>query len=96
MNGKHRTNGYMKTLQLDDELYYAMSEIAEDEVLMTKVLKYVKRLAAKKRNNPTEMTKEEFFRHVSEAEAQYARGEFVTQKPGESLSDMIKRSGYVI
>lgn len=29
----------MKTLQLDDELYYTMSEIAEDEALMTKVLK---------------------------------------------------------
>lgn len=43
-----------------------MGEIADDETLMTKVLKYVKKLAAKK-TDPTLMTKEEFFARVDEA-----------------------------
>jgi hypothetical protein len=46
----------MTTLQLNAELYRAMGEIADDEALMTKVLKYVKKLAAKK-NDSTLMTK---------------------------------------
>lgn len=86
MNGKHRTNGYMKTLQLDDELYYAMSEIAEDKALMTKVLNYVKRLAAKKRNNPTEMTKEEFFRHKGNPEGRWSRE--ITKKIPYGISNI--------
>ena len=57
----------MTTLQLNAELYRAMGEIADDEALMTKVLKYVKKLAAKK-NDPTLMTKEEFFAKLERAE----------------------------
>ena len=38
----------MTTLELNAELYRAMGEIADDETLMAKVLKYVKKLAAKK------------------------------------------------
>ncbi len=65
----------MTTLQLNAELFRAMGEIADDETLMTKLLKYVKRLAAKK-EDPTLMTKEEFFRRVDEAKAEYDRGEY--------------------
>ena len=56
----------MTTFELNAELYRAMGEIADDETLMTKVLKYVKKLAATK-NDPTLMTKEEFFARVDEA-----------------------------
>ena len=56
----------MTALQLNAELYRAMGKIADDETLMAKVLKYVKRLAAKK-EDPTLMTKEEFFARVDEA-----------------------------
>lgn len=38
----------MTALELNAELYRAMGEIADDETLMKKVLKYVKKLAAKK------------------------------------------------
>ena len=38
----------MTSIQLNAELYRAMGEIADDETLMAKVLKYVKKLAAKK------------------------------------------------
>ena len=51
---------------MNAELFRTMGEIADDETLMAKVLKYVKKLAAQK-NDPTRMTKEEFFRRVDEA-----------------------------
>jgi hypothetical protein len=38
----------MTAVQLNAELYRAMGEIADDETLMAKVLKYVKKLSAKK------------------------------------------------
>jgi hypothetical protein len=56
----------MTALQLNAELYRAMGVIADDETLMTKVLNYVKKLAAKK-EDPTEMTREEFFARVDKA-----------------------------
>lgn len=52
-----------------------MGKIADDETMMKKVLKYVKRLAAKK-EDPTLMTKEEFFAKVDKSKAQYERGEY--------------------
>jgi len=42
------------------------------------------------------MTKEEFLQRVDEAQAQYDRGEYTTQLPGESISDMLKRCGYAL
>ena len=66
----------MTALQLNAELYRAMGEIADDETLMAKVLKYVKRLVSTKKNDPTLMTKEEFFAKVDKSRAQYERGEY--------------------
>lgn len=82
----------MTTLQLNAELYRAMGEIADDEALMTKVLKYVKKLAAKK-NDPTLMTKEEFFAKLERGEEEYRQGKCVRMLPGESVSDMLRRCG---
>ncbi|MBO7471204.1 MAG: hypothetical protein J6T78_04975 [Bacteroidaceae bacterium] len=65
----------MTALQLNAELFRAMGKIADDETMMKKVLKYVKRLAAKK-EDPTLMTKEEFFAKVDKSKAQYERGEY--------------------
>ena len=67
--------------------------VAEDENLLKRAAKYLRKLVAAK-EDPTLMTKEEVFAKIDEAEAQYARGEYHTQLPGESLSDMLKRCGY--
>ena len=72
-----------------------MGEIADDEALMTKVLKYVKKLAAKK-NDPTLMTKEEFFAKLERAEQQIAKGEGMAMLPDEDLTAFLKRNGYGI
>jgi len=85
----------MTTLQLNAELYREMSKIADDETLMMKVLKYVKRLTAKK-EDPTMMTKEEFFAKVNRAEQQIARGEGMAMLPNEDLSAFLTRNGYAV
>ena len=75
----------MTALQLNAELYRAMGVIADDESLMEKVLKYVKKLAAKK-EDPTLMTKEEFFAKIDRAERQHARGEGIMFTNKEAMN----------
>ena len=81
------------TIELNAEIYRAMSVIAEDEALLRRVLKYVKKLAAQKQD-AAQMTEEEFFARVEEAEEQYRQGQYTTMMPGESVEDMLRRSGY--
>ena len=78
----------MTALQLNAELFRAMGVIADDETLMKKVLNYVKRLAAKK-EDPTLMTKEEFFRRVDEAK----KGPTYRMLPNEDLTTFLSRIG---
>ena len=78
----------MNALQLNAELYRAMGEIADDETLMAKVLKYVKRLAARKEDT-TLMTKEEFFARVDEAK----KGATYRMQPNENLTTFLRRIG---
>ncbi|MBQ9218814.1 MAG: hypothetical protein IJ724_06735 [Muribaculaceae bacterium] len=85
----------MNAMELNAQIWRDIAEIADDEALMIRLAKYLKRLAAKK-NDPTEMTKEEFYRHIEEAEAQYARGEYSEMLPGEDLTTHLRRLGYGI
>ena len=78
----------MTALQLNAELFRAMGKIADDETLMKKVLNYVKRLAAKK-EDPTLMTKKEFFRRVDEAK----KGPTYRMLPNEDLTTFLSRIG---
>ena len=57
----------MTALQLNAELYRNLGIIAENEDMLDKVVKYVRRLAKQMTNDPTCMTKEEFFARVDEA-----------------------------
>jgi hypothetical protein len=71
-----------------------MGQVADDETLMQKIVDYVKELV-KKKKDPTEMTKEEFFAKIERAEKQIEEGKYTTLLPGETVSDMLKRCGYV-
>ena len=86
----------MTALELNAELYRAMGEIADDETLMAKVLKYVKKLATQKKADPTLMTKEEFFAKIEQAEQQIERGEYSVLLPDEDVTTHLKRLGYDI
>lgn len=78
----------MTAIQMNAELFRAMGEIAEDKGLMMKLLKYAKKLVAKKQD-PTLMTKEEFFRRVDEAK----KGPTYKMLPNEDLTTFLNRIG---
>ncbi|MBQ9362030.1 MAG: hypothetical protein IJT97_01285 [Bacteroidaceae bacterium] len=82
----------MTAVQLNAELLRAMSEIVEDEALVNKVLKYMKKLVAKKKD-PTLESKEEFMVSLARGEDEYKQGKCVRLLPGESVTEMLRRSG---
>ena len=58
----------MTTLQLNAELYRNLALIAENETMYDKVVKYVRRLAKQMTEDPTCMSKEEYFAMLDQAE----------------------------
>ena len=81
----------MTALQLNAELYRNLGIIAENETMFEKVVKYVRNLAKKIQEDPTRMTKEEFFTRVDEAREEIRQGKGVRMLPNESLDDFLKR-----
>ena len=84
----------MTISELNAEVLRNLSIVAEDENLLKRVAKYLRRMVAEKQKDPTLMTEEEFFARVEEAEEQYRQGQYSTLMPGETVEDMLKRSGY--
>ena len=60
------------------ELLRNMSIIAEDEKLLKRAAKYLRKLVAEKQAAPTELTREEFFARVDKAEKEIAEGKGIT------------------
>ena len=83
----------MTISELNAEVLRNLSIVAEDENLLKRVAKYLRRVVAEKQNDPTLKTEEEFFARVEEAEEQYRQGQYSTLMPGETVEDMLKRSG---
>ena len=67
----------MTAIQMNAELLRNMSIIAEDENLLKRAAKYLRKLVAEK-EDPTLMTKEEFFARVDKAEKEIAEGKGIT------------------
>ena len=65
----------MTALQMNAELYRNLGIIAQDENMLGKVVKYVSKLAKQMTDDPTCMSKEEFFARVDKASARAAKGE---------------------
>lgn len=84
----------MTALQLNADIYQNLALLSENESMLDKAAKYIRRLVKQMTDDPTCMTKEEYFAMLDRSEAQYARGEYTTQLPGESVTDMLRRSGY--
>lgn len=68
----------MTAIQMNAELLRNMSIIAEDENLLKRAAKYLRKLVAEKQADPTLMTKEEFFARVDKAEKEIAEGKGTT------------------
>lgn len=76
----------MTAIQMNAEILRNMSIIAEDERLMNRVAKYLRKLVAEKQD-PTLFTKEDFFERIDKAK----EGPSYELKEGESITDLIER-----
>ena len=75
----------MTAIQMNAELLRNMSIIAEDENLLKRAAKYLRKLVAEKKD-PTLMTKEEFFARLDKAEKEIAEGKGVTFTNKEDMN----------
>lgn len=82
----------MTTMQLNAEIYRSLSIIAENESLMKRAAKYLKKLAAQEEDD-TLMTKEEFFAKIDESLQQAREGKVHEMLPGETLDEFLERVG---
>ena len=81
----------MTALQLNADIYRSLGIISEDEGALRKAAKYLVRLAKQMTDDPTRMSKEEYFRRLDEAE----KGPKHKMLPNETLDEMLIRLGYV-
>ncbi len=79
----------MTAIQMNAELLRNMSIIAEDENLLKRAAKYLRKLVAEKQKDPTEFSKDEFFARIDQAK----KGPTFELRQGETLEDLIKRVG---
>jgi len=65
----------MNAVQLNADILRNLGIIAEDESMLDKVAKYLRRIVKQMNEDPTLMSEEEFFARVDEARAKATRGE---------------------
>ena len=82
----------MTALQLNAQILRDMAEIADSEPLMKQLGRYLRKLVAKKEDQ-TLVTKEEFMASLERGEEEYRPGQCVRLLQGESVSEMLRRSG---
>ena len=81
----------MTALQLNADIYQNLAVLSEDQSMLNKAAKYIRRLAKQMTEDSTCMTKEEFFARVDEAREEIRQGKGVRMLPNESLDDFLKR-----
>ena len=82
----------MTAIQLNAEILRNLGTLAEDESMLKRIAKYLRKLVSEKTTDPTEMTKEEFFARIDNAKA----GPTYSMLPDEDLTAYLKRQGYDI
>ncbi len=75
----------MTAIQMNAELLRNMSIIADDENLLKRAARYLRKLVAEKEDQ-TLMTKEEFFARIDKAEQEIAEGKGVTFTNKEDMN----------
>ena len=68
----------MTTLQLNAEILRNLGALAEDESMLKRVAKYLRKLVAEKESDSTEMSREEFIARVEKAEKDIDEGKGIT------------------
>jgi hypothetical protein len=83
----------MTAVQLNAEILRNLGALAEDESMLKRVAKYLRKLVSEKEADQTLLSKEDFFASVDEAREQIKRGEGVEMLPDESLDEFLNRVG---
>ncbi len=78
--------------ELNAEILQNLGTIAEDETVLARVAKYLRRVVKEMDTDPTLMSKDDFFARVDEAK----KGPTYTMLPDEDLTSFLKRQGYEI
>ena len=65
----------MTTAEMTAEMFRDLSVIAEDDNLMKRAMRYLKKLACEKREDDSLMTEDEFFANVDRGLEEIRRGE---------------------
>lgn len=81
----------MTALQLNADIYQNLAILSQDESMLKKAAKSLRRLVNKMTEDPTCMTKEEYFAMLDRAE----KGPRHRMLPDETLDEMLTRLGYV-
>ena len=79
----------MTATQLNAEVLRNMSIIAEDETLLKRVAKYLRKVVAERRTDPTEVSKEEFFASLERGEEEYRQGKTHRIESVKELKDFL-------
>ena len=77
---------------MNAELLRNMSIIAEDEGLLSRAAKYLRKLVKEKQQAQSQMTKEQFLERIDKAN----KGELYEMLPNENLTDFLRRQGYEV
>lgn len=80
----------MTTMTLDADFLRNLSIIAEEESLMQRASKYLRRLAAEKQKNDSLMTKEAFFAKIDRSVQQARSGQVSTINNKEELAGFLE------
>ena len=81
----------MTALQLNADIYQNLAILSQDESMLEKAAKSLRRLVNKMTEDPTCMSKEEYFAMLDRAE----KGPRHRMLPDETLDEMLTRLGYV-
>ena len=76
----------MTALQLNADIYRNLAVLSEDQSMLDKAAKYIRRLAKQMTDDPTCMTKEEYFAMLDRAEREIAEGKGVTFTNAEQMN----------
>ena len=68
----------MTAIQMNAEILRNLGTLAEDESMLKRVAKYLRKLVAEKEADSTEMSREEFFARVEKAEKDIDEGKGIT------------------
>ncbi len=80
----------MTATQLNAELLRNMSIIAEDESLLKRAARYLRKLVAEKQADPTEYSKEDFLAKIDNAKREIAEGKYHRYSSVEDLDKYIR------